>query len=340
MKRRWRAGLTVVGGIAAIALAVSFLGNSEADRRQSELEAMRSLAPTRHGEIEYVSWGQGPPVLVIHGAGGGFDQGRLLAEAVGGEGSRFIAVSRFGYLGSAMPAEPSTKAQAEALFDLLDQLGIEQASILAMSGGVPPALKFAEMFPERTDRLVLLSSAPFTPFSPDVEDRPIPTWAYSTLLGNDAIYWALTHVAPGQLRSAFDARPELLKASSQEEQAFVDRLVEGFLPASARLPGVGNEGAAVDPTAAYNLEAIRALTLVVHSRDDSLNPFAIAEALQRQIRGACLIAYDSGGHLLLGHHEELQERVAQFLQADETTGNTVIQPASQAPACGEPSLEG
>ena len=313
MKIRWLIGLAMIGSLAVIGASVSILGNRAADKRSSRLEAERSLAETRHGAIEYVSWGEGPPVLAIHGAGGGFDQSRLLAQAFGGEGSRFIAVSRFGYLGSAMPSDPSTAAQAEALRDLLDQLGIERTSILAMSGGVPPALKFAEMFPDRTDRMVLLSSAPFTPFSPDVEERPIPTWAYSVLLGNDAIYWALTKVAPGQLRSAFDARPDLLEGSTREELWFVDQLVDGFLPASARLRGVENEGAAVDPNAEYQLEAIRAPTLIVHANDDSLNPFAVAEELERRIPGARFIALDSGGHLLLGNHSELKSKIQEFL---------------------------
>lgn len=319
MKRRWRIGLAIVGGLVVLGASVSILGNRAADLRRSELADENSLAETRHGPIEYASWGEGQPVLVIHGAGGGFDHGRLLAEAMGGVGHRFIAVSRFGYLGSAMPSDPSTAAQAEAIVDLLDRLEIERASILAMSGGVPPALKFAELFPDRTDRLVLLSSAPFTPFSPEVEERPIPTWAYSTLLGNDAVYWALTKIASGQLRSAFDARPELLKGLPVEEMQFVDRLVVGFLPASDRLVGVGNEGAAVEPDATYNLEAISAPTLVVHARDDSLNPFAIAEEIARRIRGARLLAFDQGGHLLLSHHAELRKQIAQFLQPEVQT---------------------
>ena len=316
MRRRWRIGLAIFGGLVVLGATVSILGNCAADKRRSELASESSLAETRHGEIEYLSWGEGPPVLVIHGAGGGFDQGRLLAEAMGGHGHRFIAVSRFGYLASAMPSDPSTGAQAEATLDLLDRLGIEQTSILAMSGGVPPALKFAELFPERTDWLVLLSSAPLTPFSPEIEERPIPTWAYSTLLGNDAVYWALTKIAPGQLRSAFDAPPELLDDLPAEEVAFVDRLVDGFLPASDRLAGVANEGAAVDPDAIYKLEAIRAPTLVVHTRDDSLNPFAIAEEIARRIPGARLVAFDQGGHLLLGHHGELGIEIDQFLEAE------------------------
>jgi 2-hydroxy-6-oxonona-2,4-dienedioate hydrolase len=251
-------------------------------------------------------------VLVIHGAGGGFDQGRLLAEAVGGDGFQFISVSRFGYLGSDLPAEP-TAAQAEAFEDLLDHLGIEKVSILAMSGGVPPALKFAETYPDRTDRMVLLSPAPFTPFHPEIGDRPIPTWAYSALLGNDAVYWALTKAARGSLRSAFDARPELMVSISAEEQRFVDHLIGGFLPASARLAGVENEGSAIDPPATYRVEAIRAPTLIAHTIDDSLNPVAIAKELGRRIPTTRTIIFERGGHLLLGHHVELRAQIGHFL---------------------------
>lgn len=314
--RRWHVVLAVIGVLVAVAAGVLISGNRAADIRTSDLNAERSLAQTRHGKIEFVTWGEGPPVLVIHGAGGGFDQGRLLAMAVGGGGSHFVSISRFGYLGSNLPADPSTAAQAEALVDLLDHLGIRKTSILAMSGGVPPALKFAELFPDRTGRMVLLSSAPFTPFSPEVEERPIPTWAYATLLGNDVVYWALTKVLHGPLRSAFDARPDLMVDVSAGEQRFVEHLIDGFLPASARLAGVKNEGAAVDPVAVYRLEAIRAPTLIVHARDDRLNPLAVGEELGRRIPDAHLVTFERGGHLLLGHHAELRDQIELFLSDD------------------------
>lgn len=313
MTPRWHIGLALVGSLGVLSVIGFSLGSDAADKRRSQLAAEGRSAETRHGSIQYASWGEGPPVLVIHGAGGGFDQGRLLAKAVAGEGFRFIAVSRFGYLGSAMPPDPSTASQAEALHDLLARLGLERVSIIAMSGGVPPALKLAEMFPERTEKLVLLSSAPFTPFSPNVEDRPIPTWAYSALMGNDAVYWSLTKVAPRQLRRAFDARAELLNGLPPDEIVFVDRLVDDFLPATDRLAGIENEAAAVDPEATYDLEAISAPTLVVHARDDRLNPFSIAESIAGRLPNSELIAFENGGHLLLSHHSSLREKVDQFL---------------------------
>ena len=281
--------------------------------RTASLAAEAQAMPTRHGPVEYVAWGSGPPIIVLHGAGGGFDQGRLLARAVGDGPRRWIAISRFGYLGSPLPPDASPTAQAEALADLLDGLGIARADVLAMSGGVPPALQFAARFPDRTRRMVLLSSAPFTPFTPDESARPIPTAAYTALLGNDTLYWVLARIARGRLAATFDARPDLLAHAPAADRAFVEALIDQFLPGSRRIAGLGNEGAAIAPGEQYPLSNIRAAVLLVHARDDHLNPFAIAEALAAGIPGSHLMALDRGGHLLLGHHAALRRAVRNHL---------------------------
>lgn len=306
----FRVLLLLLAALAIACLVVWMLASRACAARMAELDAQRSLIETRHGTLEYSKWGEGPPVLVVHGAGGGFDQGRLLADAVGGDGFTFVAVSRFGYLGSELPDDPSTEAQAEAFVDLLDALEINRIHILAMSGGVPPTLKLAEMFPGRVGNMALLSSAPFTPFSPDIEDRPIPTWAYSALLGNDTVYWFLSKSLRGQLRAAFDARPDLLDGATLGEVEFVERLIDGFLPASKRVDGVNNEGAAIAPSSSYKLGSVQSRVLIIHARDDRLNPVAVADRLGAGIPSVKLVIFDQGGHLLLGHHEEIAQEIA------------------------------
>ena len=314
---RARPGAFSVAGIAAAILVILMgaaltLARTEAMERADALARQSELARTPQGAVEYAIEGEGPPVLVIHGAGGGFDQGLLLAEAVGGPGRRWISVSRFGYLRSPLPEDASTVAQAQALADLLTELEVEQVDVLAMSGGAPPALQLAARHPERVRSMVLLSPAPFTPFGGDVEGRPVPPAVYTAIAGSDVGFWVMKRLAPGTLRAAFDARPELLEAAP-EDTGFVDRLVDGFQPASGRLAGLRNEIAAVDPQAAYDLEAIRAPVLVVHAADDRLNPVAIGEAIAARISGAKFLRYDTGGHLLLGHHGDLREAIPEFL---------------------------
>lgn len=62
---------------------------------------------TACGPIEYAISGDGFPVLVMHGAGGGYDQGLEIARSFVGDGFRFIVPSRFGYLRTPLPANAS-----------------------------------------------------------------------------------------------------------------------------------------------------------------------------------------------------------------------------------------
>ena len=63
------------------------------------------LLETKFGTMEYAIIGQGKPVLLIHGAGGGYDQGLWLGQTTLGSGYQFIAPSKFGYLNSNTPKE-------------------------------------------------------------------------------------------------------------------------------------------------------------------------------------------------------------------------------------------
>src|SRR3712207_9414738 len=46
------------------------------------------------GDIEYAVQGKGPPVLLVHGAGGGSDHGLFIGEPYAGGGSSLIAPPR------------------------------------------------------------------------------------------------------------------------------------------------------------------------------------------------------------------------------------------------------
>jgi hypothetical protein len=61
-------------------------------------------------------------------------------EAVLGEGSHWIAPSRFGYLGSDMPEAATWDEQADAFAFLLDHLRIKQAAVVAL-----PLMRLEEM---------------------------------------------------------------------------------------------------------------------------------------------------------------------------------------------------
>ena len=154
------AAAVVAGGLLALAYTRY---RHDIDPAYARIARGSQIAPTPCGPIEYAVRGEGPPVLVVHGAGGGFDQGLELADSIARAGFRVIAVSRFGYLRTPLPANASAPAQADAHACLLDSLDLRQAAIVGVSAGGPSALQFALRFPDRTTALVLLVPATYAP---------------------------------------------------------------------------------------------------------------------------------------------------------------------------------
>src|ERR1035441_10074443 len=85
---------------------------------------------TSFGTLEYAEWGEGEPMLVVHGAAGGFDQGIDMTGAMARRGYRLIVPSRFGYLRSTLPGNLTTAMQADAYAQLLDRLGIDKVAVV------------------------------------------------------------------------------------------------------------------------------------------------------------------------------------------------------------------
>lgn len=313
MKRRalWLVLLVMALGAGAVGL----IWQSDMRAIEARLLAEARVTPTRFGAVAHAEGGQGMPSLVIHGAGGGHDQGRLLAEAFLPDGYRWIAPSRFGYPGSSMPPVASTSAQSDAFAALLDSLGIDRVAVIAMSGGVPPALQFALRHPERTQALILLSLAPYAPLTAEGQELPIPLWLYEALFVTDLPLWLALRLSPRALAPVFDARPELTARMTEAEAGFLDAMIAAFLPVTQRRAGLANEGAAIDPVAALDPAAIAVPVLLVHARDDQITPFTAAAFTAERVLEAETLFVDTGGHLLLGHHAAVRERIAEFLAA-------------------------
>lgn len=128
---------------------------------------------TACGQIEYADIGEGAPVLVIHGAGGGFDQGLMAAHDWIGDGYRFIAPSRFGYLGTPLPLNATPVAQADAHACLLDALSIKRAAVVAASAGALSAVPLAIRHPDYVSAMVLLIPATWAPPSSETPAEEI-----------------------------------------------------------------------------------------------------------------------------------------------------------------------
>ena len=135
--------ITILGCIIAVILIVIYL-RYQRDIRASRERVMSEsqFIETKCGTIEYATMGEGPPVLVVHGAGGGYDQGLWIARDSVGEGFRIIAPSRFGYLRTPLPQDASPAAQADAHACLLDAFNISKVAVVGVSAGAPSSMQF------------------------------------------------------------------------------------------------------------------------------------------------------------------------------------------------------
>jgi 2-hydroxy-6-oxonona-2,4-dienedioate hydrolase len=249
------------------------------------------------GDIEYTDQGDGAPVLVVHGSGGGFDQGELLGAAVLGQGLRRITPSRFGYLRSTFHAGATFDDQAHAYAHLLDHLGVERVAVVAFSHGGPSALLFALLHPTRVSSLTLLSAGVAS--SSEVEHRRADSQgqALMTIFRYDLAYWAVTKAMPGRLLTLMGASDEVIAALRPDQRDLVDELIAGMNPAAPRAAGAAFDHDAAMPN--DRIAAIRAPTLIVHARDDTLQPFTNAQFAARTMADTQLVAFERGGHLVV-----------------------------------------
>jgi 2-hydroxy-6-oxonona-2,4-dienedioate hydrolase len=310
--------------VAALLLAVGALATTVTYRRDLATARARVssglVAETACGPIEYAVRGTGPTVLVVHGAGGGFDQGLALGAGLVERGLRVLAVSRFGYLGTPLPAEASAAAQADAHACLLDALGIDRAAVLGASAGAPSALELALRHPRRVSALVLLAPALYTPRArgaPSVTPAQGTELAFDTALRSDFAFWAATRLAPSLLTRALLATPpELVAAATPRERARVARLLADLLPVSARRLGLLNDAAITTGLERSALEHVVVPTLAVSARDDLFGTYDAAQYSAGAIPGGRFVGYDTGGHVLVDRNDDVMNAIAAFIAAE------------------------
>jgi pimeloyl-ACP methyl ester carboxylesterase len=279
------------------------------------------IAQTRCGPIEYAVVGTGRPMLLVHGAGGGFDQGLDIGVE---SGFRVIAPSRFGYLRTPLPADASAVAQADAHACLLDALDVPRAAVIGVSAGAPSAMQLALRHPERTAALVLMVPAAYVPRpggAPSLATPPRTPIIFETALKFDVLFWAATRVVPETMqRSVLATPPEVVRSASADEQARVAAILEHILPVSSRRLGLLNDAAVVSRLERYELEKIAVPTLVISLEDDLYGTFEPARYTADQVPGARFVGYPTGGHVWVGHHEEVMSEIRQFLGDVEAAG--------------------
>jgi len=301
--------LIVITGVLVIVTYPRYSREMKASREH--LQAESEILNTDQGDIEYSVKGKGTPVLMLHGAGGGYDQGLWAGKLYLGDGYQFISVSRYGYLRSPIPKDPSIKTQAALYNALLDRLNIKKVIVVGISAGGPSATQFANDYPSKTSALILLSAVSEAE-APG--DKPAFYVKIIHLIQqSDYAYWVFTQFLQSTILSLMGVPPEVYQNFTPAQKEMAQEMLDIMHPMAGRYKGTINDGKMIqlEEVSTNNLSAP---TLIIHAEDDALVSFHHAKDAHKRIKQSRLIFISTGGHVMLPQLDKVRQYVKEFLK--------------------------
>ncbi|ROO90873.1 pimeloyl-ACP methyl ester carboxylesterase [Actinocorallia herbida] len=246
--------------------------------------------------------GEGPPLLLIHGLADSSETWLPIFDELA-EHHTVIAPDLLGHGESDKPrADYAVAAYACGMRDLLTVLGIDRVSVVGHSLGGGVAMQFAYQFPERCERIVLVSSAGMGPeVHPAVRLATVPGAAGTLKLISAApVRHAVLAAEPVlRLLGGVGLGPDLAYmmtryarfADPEARRAFL-RTVRGAADIS---------GQAITMLDRSYLAA-ELPTLVIWGDRDPIIPAAHAEVARTALPGSRLEVFEGAGHF--PHHHD------------------------------------
>jgi len=249
-----------------------------------------------HGRsVSYLTAGEGPVLLLIHGMAGNCENWREAIAPLARHNT--VIAPDFPGHGESEPGggDYSIGALAAGLRDLLLALGHERATLVGHSLGGGVAMQLAYQFPEMVERLVLVSSGGL---GPEVS----PVLRAAALPGAD-LFISVTAGAGQRVGSAIGRGLSALGMPPSADIAEVARGYASLEDGSRRAAFLGTLRAVVGTSGQtvaagdrlYLAEAVP--VLIVWGEKDSIIPVRHGEEALRAIPGSRLEVFEEIGHL-------------------------------------------
>jgi pimeloyl-ACP methyl ester carboxylesterase len=267
--------------------------------------------------VNVIEMGDGDPIVFIHGLSGSWPNW-LEQLPVFARDHRVIAFDLPGFGHSPMPAEKiSIAGYGRLVYRLLDVLEVPRAVIVGNSMGGFIGAELAIGFPERVERLVLVSAAGLT-IEHQRDERVL---AVLKRLEARLAAWGGWL---GSRADRFARRPRYRRALASIVAAHPDRLSAPLV--AEQLRGSGKPGFvdALDALTGYpirdRLPRISAPTLIVWGEDDFLIPVKDAYEFQRLIPGSRRVIYRDTGHVAMLERPAAFNALLEKFMAEEEGG--------------------
>jgi pimeloyl-ACP methyl ester carboxylesterase len=245
--------------------------------------------------VNTIELGQGPPLVFIHGLAGSWPNW-LEQLPVFAHERRVLALDLPGFGHSPMPAEAiSISGYARLLDHLFDELGIDAAAIVGNSMGGFVAAELAIAFPQRVERLVLVSAAGISTHREPRTMRAVPT------LERTERALAIIGASLASRSEAVARRPRLRDATLNLVVRHPGRIPPAL--AAEQLRGAGKPGflQALQATIHYDLRdrfpEIACPTLIVWGERDLVISVRDADAFAGMIPSSRKVVFEDTGHM-------------------------------------------
>jgi pimeloyl-ACP methyl ester carboxylesterase len=243
--------------------------------------------------------GRGPVVVLLHGLGGSIYDWRHLLRPLSRD-HRVVAVDLLGSGESEIPdvEDYSVAAQARRVKAILEHLNIERASLVGNSYGGGIALRFAQDWPERTARLVLIDSICYPeriPMYVTLAQAPCATCVARSIPLGKPTRWVLRS-GSGTISRIGESELEVYfqELRAPGRRAALVQTVRAIVPP--------------DTTEFHTrLKSVQAPALLIWGKEDGTVPVELGRRLAKELPDARLEELDSG-------HIPNQERPEQVLK--------------------------
>ena len=238
-----------------------------------------------------------PPVLLLHGIGGGRqawgDAGSATGAALAVAGHLTLAVDFPGY-GLSPTIEPFDLAGlARSVITLIDQLGAGPAVLVGHSMGGMVAQELAALAPDRLAGLVLASTSPAFGKPGGDWQRDFLQSRFAPLDAGLGMAGLAAQLVPAMVAPGF-AAPGFVAGTASPVLAAAQAMLAGVPEATYRLAVT----ALVSFDRRAHLPAIAVPTLVITGEHDRTAPPEVSRRMAERIPGATCTIVPGAGHLL------------------------------------------
>jgi pimeloyl-ACP methyl ester carboxylesterase len=269
--------------------------------------------------VNTIELGEGPPIVFVHGLSGSW-QNWLEQLPVLADEHRVLALDLPGFGYSPMPREDISIAGYARLLDrLLDALDISAAAVVGNSMGGFVGAELAIAYPQRVERLVLVSAAGLSTHNDPRTVRSIPALRRAQRLLAMGTAWFASK------SDVVARRPRLREATMNLVVRHPDRLPAAL--AAEQLRGAGKPGfiPALEALIGYDvrerLPEIACPTLIVWGDRDQLINVRDADVFEELIPDSRKVIFEDTGHMaMLERPEAFNGLLREFLAEQPLSG--------------------